>query len=148
MGKLLAFAGIGYAACEKGDCQVYCGNCRRHIGPINNPLPTNVWTNHLDLHELLEASANERRWLKDVELIPLYMPPYPAQDTTPIFVIKYHQTFLRYGMGPVPGYFWDSYGSDFMRFTYAFLALLRCPAPPTKNFAIRFTLPFPTKERT
>lgn len=95
-------------------------------------------------------------WLKHITIIPDYMPPYPREDTRPTCQIRYQvegsddhdAQWLRYFEGPIQGYFWDIYGSDFVRPELALLALTKAPPPPAtfgRKFYQEFKVPLRTK---
>jgi len=75
----------------------------------------------------------DQEWHEKCEIVPDYMPPFPSPETKPIVVVKYpnphKDTFLRYSVGPLQGYFWDIYGDDMHSVEIAIVALSRAPIP-------------------
>lgn len=99
-------------------------------------------------------NERERPWLKDVDIVPDYMPPHPRKDTNPRCVIRYsfidkrdgesEHCFLRYSGGPRQGVFWDMYGDDFLYPELALIALVSAQAPPPAlglYFCLKFSIP-------
>lgn len=74
-----------------------------------------------------DSSGNRDRWRKFAEIVPGYTPRPGAQ---PKVVVRYQESFLRYSKGPRQGFFWDTYGDDFLTAELALFALLQAPVPP------------------
>jgi hypothetical protein len=84
--------------------------------------------------EFLIDSILDQVWHRRVEIVPDYMPPFPSDDTKPKCIVRYktesgNYTYLRYGRGPLPDYFWDLYGDDFHQPECALLCIAKAPAP-------------------
>lgn len=104
------------------------------------------------LNVLLDTSCgNRNHWLRLVEIVPDYVPPFPRDDTRPTIQVRCltniteplpgpgvctsRYSYLRWsGAGNVTwnhgGYFWDMYGDAFYTVEHAFLAALHAPVPP------------------
>lgn len=90
----------------------------------------------LNLGKLVETlfDLEDHPWRASVEIIPEYMPTYPAPSTKPICAIRFtdnhnNHSFLRYSKGPGMGCFWDCYGDDFHSPELALRAILLAPTP-------------------
>lgn len=86
------------------------------------------------LDRLLDALLDDRHgnvdaWRRHAEIVPGYVAAEHPPRT--MCIVRVGREFLRYGTGPIQGYFWDAYGDDFKRPEYALLALLQAPPPPS-----------------
>ena len=74
-----------------------------------------------------------RKWHKDCDIIPKYMPPHPLPNTKPKVVVysEIGNCFLRHSQGPLQGYYWDVYPDDMMFIEWAIIALSQ--APPARE---------------
>lgn len=83
-----------------------------------------------------------QHWMHECEIVPAYMPPFPGPGTQPTCVVRWKEadgkyTYLRYSKGPKQGYFWDSYGDDFLYPELALLALSQAPPPSRIDYCIQ-----------
>lgn len=91
-------------------------------------------------------------WHGRCEFIPDYMPPHPARDTRPSFVVRCgikgpydgetHYSYLRHSKGPLQGFSWDIYGDNLHTIELAIVALSQAPHPYYTG-PIIFKLPIP-----
>lgn len=96
-----------------------------------------------------DAHGNVNSWLRLVEIVPNYMPPFPRTDDRPsiqvrclvrpdepipgVGIVTSRYSYLRHGGiagWQSGGYFWDAYGTKWLSVEYAFLAVLHAPVPP------------------
>ncbi len=93
-----------------------------------------------DMDKLVRVLLTQH-WMHECEIIPQYMPPFPDAETKPTCQVRYRYesgetVFLRYGKGPLQGYFWDGYGEDMHSPEMALVAISQSPAPPRVQFVI------------
>lgn len=86
-----------------------------------------------DMDKLVKLLLTQH-WMHECQIVPDYMPPFPREDTRPKCVVRYvypsgNDTFLRYGRGPLQGYFWDMYGEDMHSPELALIAISQAPPP-------------------
>jgi hypothetical protein len=98
-------------------------------------------TSTLDKDKLVAALFTQH-WMHECKIIPDYMPPFPGKDTHPTCQIEYTyesggKTYLRHSNGPLQGFFWDIYGSDFHYPELAVAMLAQAPAPPRVGVVIQ-----------
>lgn len=94
-------------------------------------------------------SGNVNQWIRLVEIVPDYVPPFPRPETRPSIAVRVltrpdepapgpgistsRYSYLRTG-GMVGwrcgGYFWDLYGTEFSTLECALLAVVHAPVPP------------------
>lgn len=87
-----------------------------------------------NLDKLVRLLLTEH-WMHECKITVDYMPPFPSKDTRPMVQVSYtypdgEESCLRYGRGPMQGYFWDVYGSDMHSAEMALVAISQAPAPP------------------
>lgn len=100
----------------------------------------NLDTAMFNLPKLLLTIANQT-WMRQCEIVPAYMPPFPREDTKPICVVRWRDPrkevsdgddyrYLRHSDGPRQGTFWDVYGDDFHSPELALVMLAQSQPPP------------------
>lgn len=102
----------------------------------------NLDASMFDLVKLIGTIADQT-WMRQCEIVPDYMPPFPTADTKPTCVVRWRDprgsksddpehryTYLRYSQGPRQGTFWDIYGDDFHSPELA-LVMLSQSQPPS-----------------
>lgn len=87
----------------------------------------------------------DQDWHNSCEIIPDYMPKFPREDTRPSVIVRCNNhpeypAYLRHSAGPKQGFFWDTYGDNFLTPELALIALSQAPFPRSVA-PITFTLP-------
>jgi hypothetical protein len=80
------------------------------------------------LSVLLDPYTNP--WHCYVEVVENYLPPNPRPETKPEIVVRWGNSFLRYGRRGFGHCFWDMYGDSFQSVQEAWWAVAQAPAPP------------------
>lgn len=111
-------------------------------------------TSMIDKNRLIDImlddiSGNVNAWIKLVEIVPDYVPPFPRAGDRPSIQVRCLVRPDEPAPGPgiatsrysylrasgiagwkSGGYFWDCYGTAWLTVEYAFLAVLHAPVPP------------------
>jgi hypothetical protein len=97
-------------------------------------------TTQFDITRLLGLLITHH-WMHECKIIPRWMPKFPREDTEPKCVVEFtyeggETTYLRHSIGPLQGYFWDSYPDAMHTPELALLALVNSPPPPRIDYVI------------